>query len=128
MPDSTRYKEWFEMARKDLRGAAILFEHDADYALVCFHCQQAAEKYLKGYLIYKTGILHEGHNLVKLCRRAAGFDPKFNRHLKDSAYLNTFYIEARYPAEDPMDITYENTRECLDIAERIMKDVTGDLE
>jgi len=125
LPDSTRFKEWLEMARKDLRGAEILFEHDADYSLVCFHCQQGAEKYLKGYLIFKTGILHEGHNLVKLCRRAASYETRFNSHLRDCAYLNTFYIEARYPAEDPMDITYENTKDCMEIANRIMEDVTS---
>lgn len=108
-----------------MRGASILFEHDADFALVCFHCQQAAEKYLKGYLIYKTGILHEGHNLVRLCRRAAGFNPVFNQYLKDCAFLNTFYIEARYPAEDPMEISYDNTKECLIIAEQIKQEVVA---
>jgi len=43
--DTKRYKEWLTMAEKDLKSAKILFEHDADYGIVCFHCQQAIEKY-----------------------------------------------------------------------------------
>ena len=45
MVDTKRYKEWLTMAEKDLKSAKILFEHDADYGIVCFHCQQAIEKY-----------------------------------------------------------------------------------
>lgn len=61
MVDSKRYKEWFAIAEKDLKSAKILFEHDVDYGIVCFHCQQAIEKYLKGYLILKSGELIEGN-------------------------------------------------------------------
>lgn len=51
MVDTLKYKEWFEIANKDLNGAKILYEYDADYGLVLFHLQQTVEKYLKGYLI-----------------------------------------------------------------------------
>lgn len=57
MVDSKKYEEWLQMAKKDLQSAKILFEHDGDYGIVCFHCQQAIEKYLKGFLIFKSGKL-----------------------------------------------------------------------
>ena len=44
MGDSLRYKDWFEKAAHDLRGAEILMEHDGGNDLVAFHCQQAMEK------------------------------------------------------------------------------------
>ena len=47
MGDSLRYKDWFEKAAHDLRGAEILMEHDGGNDLVAFHCQQAMEKMLK---------------------------------------------------------------------------------
>ena len=50
MPDSAKFEDWFEKAKIDLNGARILFEHEADYTLVAFHCQQAIEKAFKGYL------------------------------------------------------------------------------
>lgn len=102
MVDTLKYKEWFEIADKDLNGAKILFEYGADYGLVLFHLQQACEKYFKGYLIYQTGSLQGGHNLIKLCKKSCEFDNEFRKYLKDAAFLNGYYIETRYPAEDPL--------------------------
>ena len=70
MGDSLRYKDWFEKAAHDLRGAEILMEHDGGNDLVAFHCQQAMEKMLKGWLLKTTGELLDGHSLVFLCRKA----------------------------------------------------------
>lgn len=64
MGDSLRYKDWFEKAAHDLRGAEILMEHDGGNDLVAFHCQQAMEKMLKGWLLKTTGELLDGHSLV----------------------------------------------------------------
>lgn len=102
MVDTLKYKEWFEIANKDLNGAKILYEYGADYGLVLFHLQQAVEKYLKGYLIFKTGMLQGGHSLIKLCKKACEFDNEFRKYIKDAAFLNEYYIETRYPAEDPL--------------------------
>lgn len=48
MGNSLRYKDWYEKAAHDLRGAQILMEYDGGNDLVAFHCQQAMEKMLKG--------------------------------------------------------------------------------
>ena len=44
-------------------------EHDGGNDLVAFHCQQAMEKMLKGWLLKMTGELLDGHSLVFLCRK-----------------------------------------------------------
>ena len=44
--------DWFEKARKDLRRVEVLLADD-DVEGAGFHLQQAAEKYLKGYLLDK---------------------------------------------------------------------------
>jgi len=118
--DSKNYYQWFEMAHKDLESARILFQHDADYGIVCFHLQQAAEKYLKGYLLQKIGVIQEGHNLVKLCKKAIGYNEGFKAYLKNMAFLNTYYIETRYPAEDPLIVEREDVEECFRIVEEII--------
>ena len=69
MGDSLRYKDWFEKAAHDLRGAEILMEHDGGNDLVAFHCQQAMEKMLKGWLLKTTGELLDGHSLVFCAER-----------------------------------------------------------
>jgi len=118
--DSVEYNEWFIMAQKDLRSAKILFEHDADNEIVCFHCQQAIEKYLKGYLIFLTGELQEGHSLVKLAKKAMVYHEDFSGIIKDLAFVNTFYIETRYPAIDPLVVSKDDTEQCLKIMEKVI--------
>lgn len=120
MVDTDKYNEWFAMAQKDLRSAKILFDHDADNEIICFHCQQTLEKYLKGYLIAVTGELQEGHNLLKLCKKAMVYDNKFNEFLKDMAFVNVFYIETRYPAIDPLVVSKEDTEECFRIVNKVL--------
>jgi HEPN domain-containing protein len=121
--DSKRYKDWFDMAEKDLKSSRILVEHDADNGIVCFHCQQAIEKCFKGYLIVKSGELVEGHSLVKLCRKSVEYDNILKSYLKDCAYVSAFYIETRYPAEDPMTVSKEDAIDCIKIAETIINKV-----
>lgn len=123
MVDSTKYKEWFEMAKKDMRSAEILYEHDADNGIVCFHCQQAIEKYLKGFLIKVTGELQEGHNLIKLCKKVIAYNNALNEFVKDMAFVNTYYIETRYPADDPLLVSKEDAKECIEIAIKVIEKI-----
>jgi Uncharacterized conserved protein related to C-terminal domain of eukaryotic chaperone, SACSIN len=121
MVDTLKYNEWFIMGDKDLKGAKILYEYDGDWGLVCFHLQQAVEKYIKGFLVYKTGMLQSGHNLFKLCKVASTCDKEFNRFLKDCAFLNSYYIETRYPAEEALVAAKEDVEESLKISENIIE-------
>lgn len=108
------------MAQKDIRSAEILLEYNVDNGIVCFHCQQAIEKYLKGFLINATGELQEGHNLVKLCKKAMAFEQTLSEFIKDMAFVNTYYIETRYPAEDSLLVSKEDAEECIRIALKII--------
>jgi HEPN domain-containing protein len=119
MVDSKRFMDWIEMAKKDLRGAKILFEHGADNYLVSFHCQQAIEKYLKGFLLKNNNQLVEGHGLVKLCKLCEQYNQGFKGFLKEVAFVNEYYLETRYPADQPLIVTEEDTQECLSITEKI---------
>lgn len=123
MVDSRKYNEWFVMAKKDLKSARILFEHEADNEIICFHCQQTIEKYLKGYIIYSTGELKEGHSLLKLCKCATSIEKSFNDLLKDMAFVNTFYIETRYPAEDPLIVNTLDVEECFKIMNKVVEKI-----
>ena len=105
MGDSLRYKDWFEKAAHDLRGAEILMEHDGGNDLVAFHCQQAMEKMLKGWLLKTTGELLDGHSLVFLCRKATAAGAPLKGNLRDCAYVNQFYIETRYPSDSYMPVS-----------------------
>ena len=45
--------EWIQIAEDDLYSAQILYEQvRKPYEIICYHCSQSTEKYLKGVLSY----------------------------------------------------------------------------
>ena len=56
--DSHFYYKWLDKALCDLQCARLLLTYGGDAYNIAFHCQQAIEKALKGYLLYRTGKLH----------------------------------------------------------------------
>ena len=85
-----------------------------------FHCQQAMEKSLKAFLLYKTHHLLDGHNLTWLCKQAAMLDSEFTDWIGKSTQLNRFYIETRYPADIPFDITRDFAETVLNDTEQLV--------
>jgi HEPN domain-containing protein len=60
-------KEWIYEANNDLGLAEFVIDNDGKYYdLVCFHCQQADEKYLKAYIIYLRLHYEKVHDLKYL--------------------------------------------------------------
>jgi HEPN domain-containing protein len=53
MDKQTELRQWIEIADSDFSAAQYLAKNmqPVSYAIVCFHCQQAAEKYLKWVLV-----------------------------------------------------------------------------
>ena len=70
---------WFDFADADLEAAEhLLTLHRPHYEIICYHCQQAAEKYLKGYLIYKGVLPPKTHELDRLCDMCLAHDSSFD--------------------------------------------------
>ncbi|KAA3608875.1 MAG: HEPN domain-containing protein [Candidatus Scalindua sp. AMX11] len=51
MVDSQLIEEWIKKADEDMGFASSVVEESTYYAQICFHYQQAAEKYLKAFII-----------------------------------------------------------------------------
>jgi len=120
MVDSKRFKDWLDKSSKDLAAAKVLNQDGYFNDTVAFHCQQSIEKALKGFILYKTSELAEGHSLVYLCKQASAIDDTFKTYIKDCAYVNQYYIETRYPADFPIEVSDEEASECFEIAEKII--------
>ena len=114
--DSKRYYDWIYHAWLDRMAAEELVKNTRLYDVSAFHCQQCIEKGLKGYLLYKSRHLLDGHNLTWLCKQAAMLDEGFKQWIDESAVLNRFYIETRYPADIPLDIDTETMTSLLDMS------------
>ena len=121
MVDSLRYNEWLEKAGRDLKSAKVLKQNDCGNDVVAFHCQQTIEKVLKGYLLKQIGLVAEGHSLIYLCKESSKYKIEFKKRLKDCAFVNQYYIETRYPADIPLEISDDEANECISIAEEIYK-------
>jgi HEPN domain-containing protein len=59
--------EWIQIADDDIYSAQILDKASPKpYEIICYHCAQATEKYLKGYLAYNNR--SEERRVGKECR------------------------------------------------------------
>ncbi|MBX7235239.1 MAG: HEPN domain-containing protein [Caldilineales bacterium] len=118
--------EWLQFADENLFVAAraLSFE-DPTYHTVCFLCQSAAEKYLKGYLIGKGWTLEKTHDIVVLLGLCSDYDPSFAEILLDAAVLNEYIVSGRYPGDLSFEmIGREEAEEAVAIVERIREMVS----
>ena len=64
--------------------------------VLAFHCQQAAEKYLKLFLVSKGVEPRKTHEIGFLLGECIKIDPGFEL-LSDTAFLSIYAVETRYP-------------------------------
>jgi HEPN domain-containing protein len=81
------------MARSLTRGAGR--SNDG----VCFHCQQAAEKYLKALMQELTLAIPRTHALEDLLNLLLPHHPGLNSFRRGLTFLTTFAVDTRYPGK-----------------------------
>jgi len=112
--------EWFRIGESEFNFAEASFEEfEAFYPQICFQCQQAVEKYLKGFLIYHKRKFPKIHDLTQLVRLCSKIDKEFLKFLKEANILSQYYLVSRYPIEYPPAKKRE-AEEALTIAKRII--------
>ncbi len=110
---------WFARAASDLRAGKLelharppLLDH------VVFNAQQAAEKALKGFLMWHDQPFRRTHNLVELGEAAAQIDSALTSLLKGAAPLTEYAWRFRYPG-DPFDPPLEEAEQALVTAREV---------
>jgi HEPN domain-containing protein len=112
MADPLIIKEWLDKADSDVQFAkANLRDTDGFYDQICFHFQQAAEKYLKAYIICFGLSFSKVHDLTHLLRTCSAHDPALACLHESCILLNSAYIETRYPVHWPTNYTKESAEE-----------------
>lgn len=91
-------KDWIDKADHYLGSARLIYLHNPEYFdTIAFHCQQAAEKYLKTILVYHDLEFRRSHNLTYLLD-ILSHKIEIEEELYDKAiFLNGFGIQIRYP-------------------------------
>ena len=126
--DSCFYYKWLDKALCDLQAARLLLTYGGDHYNIAFHCQQAIEKALKAYILLKSGVLVDGHNLTWLCRQAKKYDKGFHQWFDESADLNQCYIETRYPADIEREYTYKMVRNFYRMAREMYQYIFAEID
>ena len=119
-------KEWLDKADEDLKFAGINLSEGHDFfAQICFHLQQAAEKYLKAFIVAHDLEFEKTHNLIKLLNTCSAKQPDFLSITAECERLNTVYIDTRYPVHWPTGYTKEKTLLLQGDARKIGETVKG---
>ncbi len=89
---------WLRKARSDEVAMDASLGAGA-FDAACFHAQQAAEKYLKAFLIHGDVTFPFTHNLARLVEFCAGSDESFRSLTAVVAPLTPYAVELRYDAD-----------------------------
>lgn len=90
----------------------------ANHAL--FHCQQAAEKALKGFLFWHDEPFSKTHQLDALRDQALTVDSTLAEPLRDAHRLTPLAVIVRYPDMPPAEI---DVGEALGIAQAVYDEI-----
>jgi len=106
-------KAWFKKAAADLRAAehAVLAQPPLLEDLL-FHCQQTAEKVLKGFLVWHSKPFRRTHSLEEIGELCLAIDPTLKPIIDPLVPLTQYAWEFRYPG-DPEEPTAEEADEAL---------------
>ena len=110
--------EWFQFADMDYASAEYLQGmRPQPLEIICYHCQQSAEKNLKGYLIAKGVEPPKTHDLVDLSDMCSDIEERFGSIDKICGILTRYGVQPRYPQE--IGITEHDTKKALENARQI---------
>lgn len=120
-------KAWIVKGDHDLGTAKITYYHIPEYLdTVTFHCQQAIEKYLKGYLISQSTPFKFSHDLIYLLDLITEKDSEFKVYYDILSELQGYAVEIRYPNE-MIFLSKEKVEGAIKIAKEIRDVITGKL-
>ena len=110
-------RRWFDKARNDpLDADNNLAADNVPYDTVCFHCQQAAEKLLKGFLVAHGCEYPITHNLFVILDKVIEYDGSAESLRETLAVLNPYSVEIRYPG-DELTLTIDSAIEARQAAQ-----------
>ncbi len=90
--------EWFKMAEIDFESAKFLLNmKPAPLEIICYHCQQCAEKYLKGFIVFNGGSTSKTHDLVILNKICKTYSDNFKEIENECLELTDYGVQIRYP-------------------------------
>lgn len=121
MADPEEVLRWKTKADSDYTAANDLLKANSTSTdAICFHCQQAVEKYLKAMLIACGKEFQKTHDLSVLAEMLAAKYPDLVDFREDFSRLTFYAVDARYP-DDDFTPGIEEAKNAFDNAKAIKK-------
>jgi len=111
-------RSWLIKAQRDLAAARKLAsEPDSHLDTAIYHCQQAAEKAIKAFLVFQDQRFDKTHEIETLIMLAVKFSPDLKEWREAGVRLTPYATTYRYPGE-----SLEPSREEFDLALKSAED------
>ncbi len=111
---------WFAKAEADLQAAELLLNTTNPLLdIVCYHAQQCAEKYLKGYLVARSVPFKFVHELVYLTRLCIEQEPEFSAIIDVASELQDYATGVRYPDDELDEPTFQEAQRAVTCAKEV---------
>jgi HEPN domain-containing protein len=120
---------WIKKAEDDLKTVEYLISfNDFPSNVVCFHCQQAIEKYLKAYLTWVETKVKKVHDLETILNFCIERDKEFkNLNKEEITKLTIYAVEARYP-DEYIESSIEEAKSSYETAKKVREFVLNRLK
>jgi HEPN domain-containing protein len=112
-------QQWFDKGENDLRSAEYLstMHHPTPDEIICYLCQQSAEKYLKAFIFshdIEPDKTHDLEYLLEICQK---YNAEFSTLFSKVFILKRYGVLPRYPND--LGITNEDMKTALSYAQSI---------
>ncbi|MCL2410614.1 MAG: HEPN domain-containing protein [Treponema sp.] len=128
-------KEWRILAEGDMAVAEHLATtmNPIPTAAIAFHCQQSAEKYLKGAIVLFGEEPPYTHDLNKLCKIAINYRPLFASISSQCAIITHFAVQPRYDlglslSDDDMSLILAHAKSIRDFLKKEVSELFEEIE
>ena len=112
-------KQWIEKADHDLGTAQVTYLYLPKYHdTIAFHCQQAAEKYLKGFLLFLDISFSRQHSLNYLLGLLSQKIEIPDELFDNASELEDFAVDIRYP-DTSVELSDDEIQQAFKIAKLI---------
>lgn len=129
-PDQVRdefVRQWLLKAEEDLNAAKSLLTYGETFlSTICFHSQQAAEKYLKAFLTRHQVEFPRTHDIGELLDLIDPIDENLSGSLREVVTLTGYSVTIRYPSDFPS-VTVSDAHRAVRLAERVRQSILGRL-
>ncbi len=117
--------KWIKKAFSDYNSALKLMEGENKILdTASYHCQQAAEKILKSYLVYQDIPFEKAHSIIYLVNLCSQADEQFKQFYVHAEILTPYATNFRYPG-NVFEPELTDVEESLKLSKEIILFVLG---